>query len=216
MKDSHHNHSEHNTHDKHAGHHMADFLKKFWIALTITIPIFFYSEVALEVFGIRGPQFPGWQYVALALCSVVYFYCGWIFLVSAYQELRAKLPGMMTLIAIAITAAYLYSAFSILTGGQQELLFELTSLITIMLLGHWIEMKSIQGAKGALEELSKLLPDTAEVVKDGKMEIVALSNLKIGDIVLVKPGAKVPADGKIIEGSPNSMNQLLQVNPNQS
>lgn len=199
-----HDHSHHNQktqdHDKHAGHHTADFLKMFWISLAITVPIFFYSEMALRIFNIRGPEFPGWQYVALLLGSVVFFYCGWIFLVSAYRELRAKLPGMMTLIAIAITAAYVYSAFSILTGSTEELLFELASLITVMLLGHWIEMKSVQGAQGALKELSKLLPDTAEVVRGDTTEVIALVDLKVGDIVLVKPGAKVPADGKIIEG----------------
>lgn len=199
-----HDHSHHNQktqeHNKHAGHHTANFLKKFWIALAITIPIFFYSEMAQRIFGIRGPEFPGWQYVALLLGSVVFFYCGWVFLVSAYRELRAKLPGMMVLIAIAITAAYTYSAFSILTGGREELLFELASLITIMLLGHWIEMKSVQGAQGALKELSKLLPDTAEVIRGDTTEVIALADLKVGDIVLIKPGAKVPADGKIIEG----------------
>lgn len=184
----------------HAGHHTADFLKKFWIALAITIPIFLYSEMAERIFGIRGPEFWGSQYVALLLGSVVFFYCGWIFLVSAYRELRSRLPGMMTLIAIAITAAYAYSAFSILTGSTEELLFELASLITIMLLGHWIEMKSVEGASGALKELSKLLPDTAEVVRGDTTEIIALADLKVGDVVLVKPGAKVPADGKIIEG----------------
>lgn len=198
-----HDHSHHQKakeHDKHAGHHTADFLKKFWISLAITIPVFFYSEMALMVFGIRGPEFLGWQYIVLALGSVVYFYCGWIFLVSAYRELQAKLPGMMTLIAIAVTAAYAYSVFAVLAGRTEELLFELSSLITIMLLGHWIEMKSVQSTQGALKELSKLLPDTAEVVRGGKTEIIALAGLKIGDIVLVKPGAKVPADGKIIEG----------------
>lgn len=199
-----HVHSHHNQkaqeHDKHSGHHTADFLKKFWVSLAITIPIFFYSEMALKVFGVRGPEFLGWQYIALTLGSLVYFYCGWIFLQSAYRELRARLPGMMTLIAIAITAAYAYSAFSILTGGSEELLFELASLITIMLLGHWIEMKSVEGARGALKELSKLLPDTAEVIRGNKTEVITLSNLKVGDIVLVKPGAKVPADGKVIEG----------------
>ncbi|MBM3261696.1 cadmium-translocating P-type ATPase [Candidatus Kaiserbacteria bacterium] len=202
---AHHQHVRHNAstaHDAgtHAGHHAADFLRKFWIALILCVPIFFYSEMALMVFGIRGPEFPGWQYVALALGSIVYFYCGWVFLQSAYREMRAKLPGMMTLIAIAITAAYAYSAFSILTGGEQELLFELASLITIMLLGHWIEMKSVQGAQGALKELSKLLPDTAEVIRGGTTEIIALAALRVGDVVLVKPGAKVPADGKVMEG----------------
>lgn len=198
-----HDHSHHQKtgdRDKHAGHHTADFLKKFWIALAITIPVFFYSEMALMVFGIRGPEFPGWQYITLVLGSVVYFYCGWVFLQSAYRELKARLPGMMTLIAIAITTAYAYSVFAVLAGRMEELLFELSSLITIMLLGHWIEMKSVQGAQGALKELSKLLPDTAEVVRGGRTEIIALTDLRISDIVLVNPGAKVPADGTIIEG----------------
>lgn len=178
----------------------SSFLTKFWISLAITIPIFFYSEMAKMVFNIRGPEFFGWQYVLLALGTFVYFYCGWIFLASAYREVRAKLPGMMTLIAIAITAAYTYSLFSILFGGMQELLFELSSLITIMLLGHWIEMRSVKGAQGALNELAKLLPDKAEVIRGNTTVVIALEELALGDIVLVKPGAQVPADGKIIEG----------------
>ncbi len=190
----------HGEHDKHAGHKTSSFLTKFWISLALTIPIFFYSEMAQMVFKIRGPEFPGWQYVLLLLGSVIYFYCGWVFLASAYRELKARLPGMMTLIAIAITAAYAYSLFSMLSGGMHELLFELASLITIMLLGHWIEMKSVQGAQGALKELSKLLPDQAEVIRSGKTEIISLSELKVGDIMLVKPGSKIPADGKIVEG----------------
>lgn len=190
----------HADHDKHAGHKTESFLKKFWISLALTIPIFFYSEMAMMVFNIRGPEFPGWQYMLLALGSVVYFYCGWIFLASAYRELRAKLPGMMTLIAIAITAAYAYSFFSMISGQMHELLFELASLITIMLLGHWIEMKSVRGAQGALAELSKLIPDKAEVVRGDTTEIIALTELKVGDVVVIKPGAQVPADGKIIDG----------------
>ncbi len=186
--------------DKHAGHKTSSFLTKFWIALAATIPIFFYSEMAMMVFGIRGPEFPGSPYVLLGLGTFVYFYCGWIFLASAYRELRAKLPGMMTLIAIAITAAYFYSVFSILSGANRDLLFELSSLIAIMLLGHWIEMRSVKGAQGALNELAKLLPDKAEVIRDGATVVVAIEELKTGDIVLVKPGAQVPADGKIIEG----------------
>jgi P-type Cu2+ transporter len=192
--------ANHAEHDKHAGHKTESFLQKFWIALVLTIPIFFYSEMAMMVFNIRGPEFPGWQYVLLGLGSVIYFYCGWIFLASAYRELKAKLPGMMTLIAIAITAAYTYSVFSMLSGAMHELLFELASLISIMLLGHWIEMKSVRGAQGALNELAKLIPDRAEVIRGDKTEIIPLSELKIGDVVLVKPGAQVPADGKIIDG----------------
>ncbi len=187
-------------HDKHAGHKTASFLSKFWIALVITIPIFFYSEMATMIFSIQAPPFPGSQYVFLILGSFIFWYCGWVFLVSAYRELHAKLPGMITLISIAISAAYWFSLFSILSGRDRDLLFELSSLITIMLLGHWIEMKSVQGAQGALKALAKLLPDQAEVIRGDKTVIIALTDLKIGDVVLVKPGAKVPADGKIIEG----------------
>lgn len=192
--------TSHSEHDKHAGHKMPSFLRKFWITLALTVPIFFYSEMARVLFNLHGPEFFGWQYLLLFFGSVVFFYCGWIFIGSAYRELRARLPGMMTLIAIAITAAYLYSAVSILVGTGHDLMFELSSLIAIMLLGHWIEMRAVQGAQGALKELAKLLPDTAEVIRDGKTNVVPLSELRNGDIVLVKPGAKVPADGVIIEG----------------
>ncbi len=192
--------SLHKDHDKHAGHKTESFLKKFWVALILTIPIFFYSGMAMMVFKIEAPKFVGSQYLLLGLGSLVFFYCGWIFLGSAYRELQAKLPGMMTLIAIAITAAYLYSFFSILSGSNHDLLFELSSLIAIMLLGHWIEMRSVKGAQGSLKELAKLLPDQAEVFRGNTTEVIPLSELKIGDVVLVKPGAKVPADSRIIEG----------------
>ena len=186
--------------NKHAGHNTFSFLQKFWISFALTVPIFFYSEMARSVFGIHGPEFPGWQYVLLLLGSLVFFYCGWIFLSSAYRELRARMPGMMTLIALAIIAAYLYSFVSIILGTGHDLLFELSTLIAIMLLGHWIEMRSVQGAKGALKELAKLLPDTADVLRNGKTETIPLSELRTGDKVLVKPGAKIPADGRIAEG----------------
>jgi Cu2+-exporting ATPase len=201
MEHSHtHNSTTAESYNKHEGHHTADFLKKFWISLALTIPIFFYSEMAWEIFHIRGPEFFGWQYLLLIFGSIIYFYCGSVFLVSAYRELSARLPGMMTLIAIAITAAYTYSLFSMLGGGTHELLFELASLITIMLLGHWVEMKSVAGAEGALKELSKLLPDTAEVIRNGATTLVPVSELKVGDSVLIKPGSKIPADGKVIDG----------------
>ena len=185
---------------KHAGHKTASFLTKFWVALVLSVPIFVYSEMALMFFGIQAPQFALSRYVLLMLGSIVFFYGGWIFLTSAYRELRARLPGMMTLISIAIITAYLYSIFSILSGAGHDLLFELSSLITIMLLGHWIEMRAVQGAQGALKELAKLLPDTAEVIRGNTTLIIPLTELKTGDVVLVKPGSKVPADGEIIEG----------------
>ena len=204
--------AERQEHGKHAGHPSSNaehatghsktssFLTKFWVALVLTIPIFFYSEMAIMVWKIQAPRFAGSEYILLALGSIVFFYCGLIFLTSAYRELKARIPGMMTLIAIAITAAYLYSFFSTVFGTGQDLLFELSSLITIMLLGHWIEMRSVQGAQGALKELAKLLPDTAEIIRGNTTVIIPLSELKVGDVVLVKPGSQIPADGKIIEG----------------
>ena len=186
------------TNDKHQNHKTESFLKKFWIALALTVPIFFYSEMAMELFDVRGPEFSNWPYAMLILGSIIFFYCGWIFLASAMREIRARLPGMMTLIAIAIVAAYLYSVFSVLFKTGHDLWFELSSLIAIMLLGHWIEMRAVQGAQGALKELSKLLPDTAELI-DGK--IVALSELKAGDIVVVRPGGRIPTDGDVTDGS---------------
>ncbi len=203
-----HGHTHHN-HDRHEGHVTGDFLTKFWITLVLTIPIFFYSEMADMVFGLHGPEFPGWRYVLLLLGSVVYFYCGLVFIQGAYQELKAKLPGMMTLIAIAITTAYVYSVVSIIFHTGHDLVFELSSLIAIMLLGHWIEMRAVMGAEGALSELAKLLPDTAEVLRNGRNERIALSELQRGDIVLVRPGGKVPADGVVIEGESELNESIL-------
>lgn len=187
------------AHDKHEGHHTNDFLTKFYVTLALTVPVLLYSEIFMIAFNWNAPRFPGVDIVILLFGSVIYFYGGGVFLASAYRELRAKLPGMMTLIAIAITAAYAYSVYTTFAGGM-NLFWELATLIAIMLVGHYIEMKAVQGAKGALKELAKLLPDTAEVLCDGKTVTISVSELKPGDTVLVRPGAKVPADGTIIEG----------------
>ncbi|MBI5457014.1 cadmium-translocating P-type ATPase [Candidatus Kaiserbacteria bacterium] len=186
--------------DKHAGHHTADFLRKFWVTLLLTLPILAYSDIFEIAAGVVLPRPFGIEIAILALGSTVFFYGGWVFLVGAFREIRARLPGMMTLIALAISAAYLFSIFQVLRGEMETLFWELSTLIAIMLLGHWIEMRSVQSAKGALNELAKLLPDTAEVLREGGSFVVPLSELKEGDMVLVKPGAKVPADGEIIEG----------------
>ena len=191
---------EHNTVDKHAGHHTEDFLKKFWVVLALTIPILVYSEIFARTFTWMPPQFIGVQYAVLALGSIVFFYGGSVFLLGAYREIRALLPGRMTLIALAITSAYSFSVFVVLAGGEHTLFWELSTLIAIMLLGHWIEMKAVKGAQGALKELAKLLPDVAEVIRDGKPQTVPLSELRTGDRALVRPGAKIPADGVIVEG----------------
>lgn len=194
--------------DKHAGHGLRAFLRKFWVSFILTIPVVAYSELPERFFGIRAPAFPGSDYLSLVLSSVVFFYCGWIFLASALREIKARLPGMMTLIAIAITAAYLYSIFATFARLPGTLFWELTTLITVMLLGHWMEMKSVQSAQGALKELSKLLPDTAEVVRGDKTEVVPLSELKAGDVVFVRPGGKIPADGVVIDGK-SEVNESL-------
>ncbi len=186
--------------NKHAGHKTSSLLTKFWITLVLTVPILGYSEIFKIALGSELPRFAGVEWMMLGLGSAVFFYGGWVFIASAYRELKAKLPGMMTLIALAITAAYAFSVFQTLRGEPHTLFWELSTLIAIMLLGHWIEMRAVQGAQGALKELAKLLPDTADVMRDGKTTTIPLSDLRAGDIVLVRPGGKVPADGIIVEG----------------
>lgn len=191
---------EKGDYDKHAGHSIAAFKRKFFITLALTIPVVFYSELPERLFGAAAPEFPGSQYVGALLGSVIFFYGGLIFLLGASRELRARLPGMMTLIALAISSAYLSSVAVTLLGRGETLFWELSTLITVMLLGHWLEMRAVQGAQGALRELSNLLPDTAERVTDGAAKTVPLAELRPGDLLLVRPGAKVPADGVVTEG----------------
>ena len=178
------NHKDHREHNKHAGHTASMFLKKFWVSLVLTVPVVIFSD---------------FLFIPLVLGSFVFFYGGWIFIQGALRELKAKLPGMMTLIGLAISTAYFYSVYT--TFIREETLFwELTTLITIMLLGHYMEMRAVSLAQGALKELSKLLPDTAEVERNGKLETVQLAELKEGDAVFVRPGGRIPADGKVVEG----------------
>lgn len=188
-------------HDKHKGHRTESFLTKFWVAFALTIPILAYSELFEKAFGFSAPDFTGRSIVILALGSIVFFYCGWIFLASSYRELRARLPGMMTLIALAIVAAYAFSVYQVLRGDPHNLFWELSTLIAVMLLGHWIEMRAVQGAQGALRELAKLLPDSATVLRGGKELVIPLSELRVRDQVLVKPGERIPADGAVLEGA---------------
>jgi len=197
----HSHHAPRGADDKHAGHHTADFLTKFWVALTLTVPIILYSDLPHAFFGWSAPVFPGSDYIQLVLGSIVFFYGGFVFLKGAADEIKARLPGMMTLIAIAITTAYLYSVWVTISGVGMSLYWELSTLIAVMLIGHFVEMKAVQSAKGALRELAKLLPDKAEIIRDGKTITVSLSELRQGDIALVKPGGKIPADGTVIEGS---------------
>lgn len=188
-------------HDKHKGHSLSMFAKKFWVSLVLTIPILAYSPLPETFLGWQAPAFAGSYFIEPLLASIIFFYGGWVFLQGAWRELRGKAPGMMTLIALAITTAYLYSVVQVAIGGEETLFWELTTLIVIMLLGHWLEMRAVQGAQVALKELSKLLPDTAEVEHGGKTHMMPLSKLRAGDVVIVRPGGKVPADGEVIEGS---------------
>ena len=191
--------ADHGGHDKHAGHSTAMFFRKFWVSLALTIPVVLYADVIEKIFKWSPPAFPGSEYLPLILGSIVFFYGGWVFLAGAWREIGARLPGMMTLIGIAIWAAYLWSIYAVFFGDE-ALFWELTTLITIMLLGHWLEMRAVSGAQGALRELSKLLPDTAEVIRNGKTEKISLTELRENDTVLIRPGAKIPADGTIIDG----------------
>jgi P-type Cu2+ transporter len=195
------------THDKHAGHSTNMFLRKFWVSLILTIPVVLYADVIEMIFKWSSPSFPGSEFLPLILGSIVFFYGGWVFLAGAWREIQGRLPGMMTLIGIAITAAYLWSVYAVF-ANQEALFWELTTLITIMLLGHWLEMRAVSGAQGALKELSKLLPNTADVIRDGKTETIPLAELLQNDMVLVRPGAKVPADGIIIDGQ-SEVNESL-------
>ena len=185
--------------NKHAGHRTQMFFRKFLVSLILTTPVLLYSELPEIFFNFSPPIFPGSNFIMLIFGSIIYFYGGFVFLIGAWRELKAKLPGMMILISLAITAAFLWSVYAVISG-ERPLFWELATLITVMLLGHWLEMRAVAGAQGALKELSKLLPDTAEVIRGDKTEVISLSELKENDTVLVRPGAKIPADGVIIDG----------------
>lgn len=198
------------TQAEHAGHGghdhatmVADFRQRFWLTLLLTPPVLLLSPMIQHLLGIGDVlAFPGDRYVLFALSTVVYVYGGWPFLTGFTAEMRKRQPGMMTLIALAISAAYFFSAVVTFGFPGQEFYWELVTLIAIMLLGHWVEMRSVMGASRALEELVRLLPDSAtRLDADGRMDEVPISALRPGDRVLVRPGAKVPVDGEIIEGS---------------
>lgn len=193
-------HDGHNYYGKHTGHSTVAFRTKFWVSLILSVPVVAYSDIVRELFRFKAPIFPGSSYVPPVLASIIFFYGGWVFIASSIRELKAKLPGMMTLIALAISVAYAYSTYTFLVGGHETLFWELATLITIMLLGHWMEMRAVSGAQSALKELSRLLPDQAEVIRDGAPRTVPIADVRVGDIVLVKPGGKIPTDGVVAEG----------------
>ena len=188
-------------HDRHAGHSVAMFRDKFWLSLALTIPILIWSHDIQTWFGYSAPAFPGSAYLPAALGTIVFVYGGLVFLRAAVGELRDRQPGMMTLISLAIIVAFVTSWAGTLALFEVEIWWELASLITIMLLGHWLEMRSIAQARGALAALAELLPDTAERVVGDSTETVPLSTLAVGEIVLVRPGARVPVDGSVVDGA---------------
>ncbi|WP_242344636.1 heavy metal translocating P-type ATPase [Anaeromyxobacter terrae] len=191
---------EHAAHDRHAGHSVAMFRDRFWIALALTIPTVLWGHMLTSVTGWHAPAFPGSTLVPPILGTVVFVYGGLPFLQGAVRELRDRLPGMMTLIALAIGVAFVFSVAVTLGYPGMPLWEELATLVTVMLLGHWIEMRSITQAQGAVKELAKLLPSSAVRVVDGREEEVPLAALRDGDVVLVRPGARVPADGRVQSG----------------
>ncbi|WP_404406854.1 copper-translocating P-type ATPase [Jeotgalibacillus malaysiensis] len=211
------NHQHHTTHDHqehkgaehsknkedHSHHHenmIKDFKKRFWISIIVTIPILILSPM-IQMFLNVDWRFQGDMYILFGLSTFIFFYGGWPFLTGATDELKNKSPGMMTLITLAISVAYVYSSFTVFGIGGNDFFWELATLINIMLLGHWIEMRSILGASRALEELVKLMPSEAHLIQeDGTIKDVLINEIQNGDNVLVKPGEKIPVDGLIIEG----------------
>jgi Cu2+-exporting ATPase len=198
------------SHGAHHAHMVADFKKRFWISLAFTFPILILSPMIQKLLGLKETiRFAGDMYILFGLSSIVFFYGGWPFLKGLFNELKKKQPGMMTLIAIAISTAYFYSSAVIFGLSGKIFFWELVTLIDIMLLGHWIEMKSIMGASHALEELARLMPSQAhKIMPDGSTKEVPLDELSVNDKIIIKPGEKIPADGNIVEGE-SSINEAM-------
>jgi Cu2+-exporting ATPase len=195
--------SEHEAHEHHADHtgHEQMFRRRFWVSSLISVPVLLYSQAVQGWLGCGMPAVPGSEWITPVFSVAVFAYGGLPFLNMAVPEIRNRQPGMMLLISLAISVAFIYSLATLILPGTTAFFWELVTLIDIMLLGHWIEMRSIRQASGALDELAKLMPDTAERILDnGETETVSVPSLKQGDRVLVRPGASVPVDGDVLEG----------------
>src|SRR5437588_800871 len=188
-------------HDRHAGHSVAMFRDKFWLSFALTIPVVIWSSDVQGWFGYTAPSFPGSKLIPAVLGTLVFIYGGLVFIRGAQRELADHKPGMMTLIGLAIIVAFGTSLAATFGLFEIDVWWELASLITIMVLGHWLEMRAISQARGALSALAALLPDTAERVTGTDTQSVPLSELRTGDVLLIRPGARVPADGTVIEGA---------------
>jgi P-type Cu2+ transporter len=191
----------HMGHDRHAGHSVAIFRDKFWLTLTLTLPVVVWSGEVQNWLGYTAPTFPGSQYIPAFLGTTVFLYGGSVFIRAAWGELADRRPGMMTLISLGIVVAFAASLAATFGFFQIDVWWEVATLITIMLLGHWLEMKAVAQASGALDALAALLPDAAERITESGVEKIPLAQLRVGDVVLVRPGARVPADGKVIAGT---------------
>lgn len=197
--ENHHKYSA-QEHDKHAGHSVAMFRDKFWASLLLTLPVLAYSDNIQRWLHFTPPAFSGSQYIPLVLSTLIFAYGGLVFLKGAWGELRDRIPGMMVLISLAISVAYIYSLATQFIISGEGFFWELATLITIMLLGHWLEMASIKKAQSALDAIAQLLPDKAEKLVRGRPHTVLVSELIIGDSVLVRPGTSIPVDGVVVEG----------------
>ncbi|MHB0914124.1 MAG: copper-translocating P-type ATPase [Thermoleophilia bacterium] len=201
---------KHNHHGDHHAHMVTDYRRRFWVSLALTAPILLLSPAIQDFAGISDAvSFGGDIYLLFILSSIVFIYAGWPFLKGIYEELKSRQPGMMTLIALAISVAYFYSSAVVFGLPGMVFFWELATLIDIMLLGHWIEMRSVMGASMALEKLATLMPsDAHKLLADGSTEEVSVADLVLGDKVLVKPGEKIPVDGSVIEGQ-SSVNEAM-------
>jgi Cu2+-exporting ATPase len=199
----------HHDHGDHSAHDPAVFRRKFWLSLILTVPTLVFSTGLQDILGLSGPRFPGSQYIPAAFGIAIVGYGGLVFLRGAVAELRSKQPGRMTLFSLAIVVALGYSLAVTLGLPGMDFWWELATLITIMLLGHWIEMSAVMGAQNALGELAKLLPDEADLVHGDHVMSVAVAALKVGDHVLVRPGASIPVDGRVVEGESDVNEALL-------
>jgi Cu2+-exporting ATPase len=195
-----HEHTGHGgAHVDHTGHEIM-FRNRFWVSLVLTIPVLLFSPLLQKWFGFSMPQFTGDRWIGPLFAIAIFFYGGIPFLQMAVPEVNNRRPAMMTLISLAISVAFVYSVFALFVAPNSGFFWEMATLIDIMLLGHWIEMRSIRQASGALRELAKLMPDTAERITNGSTEEVPISELKNDDLVLVRPGASIPADGEVEDG----------------
>jgi P-type Cu2+ transporter len=201
-------HHDHSGHADHSGHEIM-FRNRFWVSLLLTIPVLLFSPMLQMWFGFEMPEFPGDMLIGPLFAIIIFFYGGVPFLQMAVPEVQNRQPGMMLLISLAISVAFAYSLLAIFIDPEGGFFWEMATLIDIMLLGHWLEMRSVRQASGALKELAKLMPDTAERISpDGGTETVQVSQLKSGDLLLVRPGASIPADGTVEEGR-SEVNEAL-------